>query len=193
MTTELPTRRRWFQFRLRTLLIAVLVLSLPLSWLAVRMDRARRQREAVEAIRALGGQVVYDWQSTPWGGPAKWPRYPAWLRNLLGEDFFQRVVTVIFGKSPYQPTVPPPTSQFTQQKEPEVVNDDLAVLADFHGLEAVLISSRHVDDTGLEYLYRLKGLRGLHLVHTKVTRKGVQRFQKAVPTCGVIVIGDYPP
>jgi hypothetical protein len=57
MIEELPKRRRWLQFRLRTLLIAVLVLSLPLSWFAVRRERARRQRATIES---LGGRVSYD-------------------------------------------------------------------------------------------------------------------------------------
>lgn len=52
MTDERP---RYFQFRVRTLILSVLVLSLPLSCLAVVVDRARRQREAVEAIEQLGG------------------------------------------------------------------------------------------------------------------------------------------
>lgn len=62
MTDESPKRRRWFQFRLRTLLIAALVLSLPLSWFAWRMEKAKRQREAVQAIEKLGGEAYYDWQ-----------------------------------------------------------------------------------------------------------------------------------
>ncbi len=42
-------RRRWLQFRLRTLLIAILVLSLPLSWFAARMERALMGSEAWES------------------------------------------------------------------------------------------------------------------------------------------------
>ena len=56
--TDKPERR--FQFSLKTLLIAVLILSLPLSWLAVEMDRTRRQKAAVKAIERLGG-VTDDW------------------------------------------------------------------------------------------------------------------------------------
>ena len=73
MTNDHPNRR-WFQFRLRTLLIVVLVLSLPLSWFAVRMERARRQRAAVEAVSELGAIVYYDWEidySLP--GDPIWP------------------------------------------------------------------------------------------------------------------------
>jgi hypothetical protein len=60
MTTDSTKRRRWFQFRLRTLLIVVFMLSLPLSWFAVEMDRARRLRETREAVYSLGGRVLND-------------------------------------------------------------------------------------------------------------------------------------
>lgn len=62
MTEERPRNRRPLQFRLRTLLLSVLVLSLPLSCLAVLSERARKQREAVEAIEQLGGWTD-DWVS----------------------------------------------------------------------------------------------------------------------------------
>ena len=54
MTTDHPNpskpRRRWFQFSLRTLLVLVTVLCV---WLAMTAERARKQRKAVAAIRAL--------------------------------------------------------------------------------------------------------------------------------------------
>ena len=77
-------RRRWFQFRLRTLLIAILVLSLPLSWFAVRLARERRQREAVEAIERLGG----------WAGESTEPSAPKWVRAFVPEGVFSDVVEV---------------------------------------------------------------------------------------------------
>ncbi len=63
----MPERCRWFQFSLRTLLVAALVLSLPLSWFATRMARATKQRAAVEEIERLGGVTLYDWEVPPIG------------------------------------------------------------------------------------------------------------------------------
>jgi len=37
-------KRRWFQFSLRSVLIFVLLVSIGLSWLGVKLERARRQR-----------------------------------------------------------------------------------------------------------------------------------------------------
>jgi hypothetical protein len=52
-------RRRWFQFRLRTVLLGTVVLCLPLGWLSVKLERTRRQRRAVSAITNAGGFVWY--------------------------------------------------------------------------------------------------------------------------------------
>lgn len=41
-------------------MLAVLLVSVVMSWFAVRMERARKQRRAVAAITRLGGTVVYD-------------------------------------------------------------------------------------------------------------------------------------
>ena len=87
------TRRlRWFQYSLRTLLLVMLMASVGMSWFAVKMQWVRRQREAVEVITRLGGFVTYDWRSD---GSGLEPPGPAWLRNLLGEDFFGEVVEVL--------------------------------------------------------------------------------------------------
>ncbi len=68
------------------MLIAILVISLPLSWLGVRMERARRQREAVEVIERLGGSVTY--------APTELS-VPKWILELLGDDFFRDVVHIL--------------------------------------------------------------------------------------------------
>ena len=103
--------RRWLQFSLRTLLVVMTAFTIPLG---IIVNRAYEQREAVAAIEALGGAVIYDWQpslraqsrgtwsihyeATHWTNfftPKKGqPGGPAWLRRLIGDDFFQDVATV---------------------------------------------------------------------------------------------------
>ncbi len=104
-------RRRWMQFSLRGFLV---VLTIGCLWLGWQVNRAREQREAVQAIEALGGVVVYDWQpklTTQSKGEwsvhqGRWkftladgnatPDGPAWLRRIVGEDLFQDVSGVVF-------------------------------------------------------------------------------------------------
>ena len=83
---------RYLTFSLRTLFLALTALAV---WLGVVVNRAREQREAVKAIEALGGYVIYDWQlqPSPDGGsamkPDAKPTAPAWIRRVIGDDFFQ--------------------------------------------------------------------------------------------------------
>ena len=51
--------RSWFRFSLRTLLLATTVLCV---WLAMQVNAARRQKEAVKVILGAGGTVRYDYQ-----------------------------------------------------------------------------------------------------------------------------------
>jgi len=54
---------RWrFQFSLRTLLIVVLVLCLPLGWLGEKVRQARRHQETVKAIEEAGGYVGHEYE-----------------------------------------------------------------------------------------------------------------------------------
>ena len=102
----MATRRRWLQFSLRGFLVALTAFAI---WLGVIANRAREQREAVKAIEAKGGIVQYDWQVDlkrmskiegfegykvirKYGSPGG----AAWLRRRIGNDYFQKVVTVEF-------------------------------------------------------------------------------------------------
>ena len=50
-----------FQFSIRSLLLLTVVVAIPCSWLAVEREQARKQQAAVEAIKKLGGEVMYDY------------------------------------------------------------------------------------------------------------------------------------
>ncbi len=82
-----------FQFGIRTLLVLTVAVALPCSWLAVEMNNAKRQREALEGIGKLDCSVAYDWQVVTFDlnnliPTLPDPPGPEWLRNLLGLDFF---------------------------------------------------------------------------------------------------------
>jgi hypothetical protein len=96
-----PSKRRWFQFSLRTMLVAMFVLSCLLGGFGWRWQRAKKQAAAVATLRALGGDIVrYDYSRVEQpGGSHSYDKklkspLPSFVIAYLGEDFFHNVVLV---------------------------------------------------------------------------------------------------
>ena len=88
---------RRFQFSLRSLLVLVVVVALPCSWLAVEMKNAKRQEQTIQAIEGTGGHVYYDCECDDSGilRLAAEPAAPGWLLHLFGKDQFATVVQAV--------------------------------------------------------------------------------------------------
>ena len=165
MTTEPPKRRRWSQFRLRTLLIAILVLSVPLSWCAWRMERARRQREAVEMIERSGATFLYD-EDTNTVCEVTFLNFhltDADLKHLERLPSLRSIA--VFGC--------------------DISDTGLEHLKGLTKLERLNLDCTHVSDSGLQHLEGLVNLRELHLNETRVTPRGVGKLQEVIPDCRV--------
>jgi hypothetical protein len=102
-----PGWRRWFRYRLSTLLIAITLATIAFAWCRSQMVEARRQRELAVAVEAAGGLFYYDWENhTPrdhsWrfgvtsSSPTRQgsPSGPKWLREWIGDEYFQEIVEV---------------------------------------------------------------------------------------------------
>jgi hypothetical protein len=144
-----PPKRRWFQFSLRSLLIFVLALAIPCAWLGHSIEKKRKEREAVEAILKAGGIVVYDYQKPSMISgrtfkPVEEPHGPAFLRTLLGENFFCEVYAV-------------------QHTNATLTDDEIESLQRFPHLEDLNLSDCHMSATAAAHLGRLAALRGLAL------------------------------
>lgn len=164
MSEKHPKGRRWFQFRLWTLLAAVLVLSLPLSWFAMRMERARKQREAVEAIEKAGGHTGFSLNDLIARSSTRKPER-TWLRGLLGDDFFDPVLQAYMSTN---------TS-----------NDDLEHLKALPRLRILDLRDTQITDVGLKHLCELRGLKFLWIHNTQVTPEGVKELREALPDCEI--------
>ena len=192
--TDRP-KRRWFQFRLRTLMVFVTLCAVACSWFAVKLQQARRQREAVEAIREAGGHVTYDYEIDADGSRIQSPEPPgpAWLRKTLGVDFFSDVRCVYFyalwsgfGDDGMEHLKELPSLQELYLSHTQVGDAGLEHLKGLTSLKWLRLSNTKVSNAGLEHLRGLTSLRELRLYDTQVTDAGIYELKKALPNCIII-------
>ena len=83
-------KRRWFRFSLRSLLVLIAVLAVPIVWLGKEWRQSKHEQEVAEQLRKLGFSVElkgpYDSGFWP-GGPPQ----PGW-RNIARQVIGERIV-----------------------------------------------------------------------------------------------------
>jgi hypothetical protein len=200
-TNKIP--RRWCQFSLRSLLLLVLAVSLSMGLLVVPIDRAHRQRAAIDALRRAGWEVHCE--DTGAG--------PAWAKRILAHGFFaeavrahsRRAVTdeelvhlrrlprlralIISGRGVtddgmiHVGELHELTSLYLCTTE--VGDEGLSPLGRLTELRGLYLTSTQVTDVGLGHLAQLGNLKELHLYRTHVTDEGVRQLQAALPECKI--------
>ena len=168
-------KRRWFQFSLRSLLIFTAIAAVACGWLGRKIEQKRREHEAAEAIRKLGGVVNYNYQRGAGPRPS-WrlsgePSGSAWLRKLLGENFFSEIEFV--GLAPRPETTD------------AALNAAFESLKGMPRLQFLYLAGTKIIDDRLENLNPLTQLQGLELHKTKVSEAGIEKLQKALPNCKI--------
>jgi len=171
----------------------VVLLSLPLGWFALKMRQAERQRKAVEAIREVGGWVGYDYQRTEDGVVETWrePPAPAWLRELIGDDFFSEATGVYaYGTNAGDVVLEHlkglPRLEWLSISGRQITDARLKHLKGLTGLDWLVLSGTEVRDGGLVHLRGLTELKYLNLTATHVTEEGIEELRKALPNCKII-------
>ena len=193
---------RWqFQFTIRTLLVLPPVVAVTCSWLAVEMQRAKRQQEAVVVIRKAAGDVRYDDQEC-FKAP---PPGPAWLRNLMGDDFFvdvtwaglgrdfddsgletfealPRLVGLFMADTKISDAGLVHSKGLTRLQQlhlqfTKIGDSGLTNVEGLSQLQVLVLLGTQVGDAGLQHLQGLRQLRGLNLAGTKVTDAGLKYLE----------------
>ena len=181
---------RWrFQFGLRSLLILVLATAVSCSWLAVEVERAERQRGALQALKKYPNIIRFDYESSP---TQQGPPGPEVLRRFLGVEFFADVEFVCLGvdndftdaEIAHLEALP----QLKTLNLPGAAITDTGVsrLATLRRLTWLDIGYAKISDAGLEHLAELSQLSELHINDTNVTDEGAQRLQHVLPTCKIV-------
>jgi len=141
---------RWrFQFSIRSLLLLTVAVAIPCSWLAVDVQQATKQKEAVEALKKMDVTVGYSEVSDSFGYLRGDRPGPAWVRKLVGDAFFLSPGLLFFGKD-----------RATIDLERLTVLDQVSV---------VCFDRNQVTDVEGEYLLRLNKLHDLFLTNAEIT------------------------
>jgi len=198
MTEKLKTaepgekpQRRWYSFRLRTLLIFVTLAGSGFGWPGFKVQESQRQQAAVAAIENLGGAVMYDYEFDRHGGhlPNAEPPGPSWLHTLLGDDFFRTACQVFLydiadERSPIDTRLEnlkalPHLKRLVLDCAPQTLVTD-ASLENVKGLaklEYLSLMSRNISDAGFDHFKGLVQLKDLSVVGTTVTDAGLESLQ----------------
>ena len=162
-------------------------------WLGLHLQAAKRQRKAVETIRAAGGWVAYDyaWKDGDWikGGKSS---VPQWLSTTLGEDAFHSVVAVhmaamfhlaydgshshigpdpdaVISSEVWQAIENLPSTQWLSLNARTLSDEELRHLRGLRRLTELKMEAVPIDGSGLEHLASLANLQSLSLsrIHLK--------------------------
>jgi hypothetical protein len=171
MTT--PGRGRRLTLSVRGFMLLVLALGL---WLGLRVNQARRQRIAVEAILAAGGHVLYDWQQAQREAPPG----PEWLRRLIGDEFFRTAaeVNLSSGHVPVTPDVIEhvqvlPGLELLVLPKELATDSSMAAISGLTDLEALYIDGpARITDAGVAHLANLDKLAVLRIEGASLTETG---------------------
>ena len=201
---------RWrFRFTIRSLLAMVIVIAIPLSWLAAARQQAERQRAAIDAIAKLTADRVTI-------GVAEHTE-PGWsvkLVKLLGLEFFEDVLVVdMAGTNTTDAQLERLKClghiHLLNLRETAITDAGLINLKGLHQLGSLRLGKTKISDAGLVNLLglsnlheldlsqtaitdaglaKLKGLQNLtklHVEFTAVTDAGVRELQRGLPNCKI--------
>ena len=180
--------RPWWhslRFSLQALIILVLMIGLGLGCAVHLIRGAHCQRDTVAAIERSGGTVWYDWE---WKDdrpiPNGKPRWPKWLVDRVGVDYFGHVVSVVFAAqdgrlsdSELAAVRPVGRLENLYLSSSSVTDAGLSQIEDQSSLESLWLDFSQVSDGGLSHLKRLTSLKRLCLCGTKVTDAGVAQLK----------------
>ncbi|MGA2254797.1 MAG: hypothetical protein ABSG53_09060 [Thermoguttaceae bacterium] len=175
--------RRRFQFGIRSLLVMAVAVAITSSWFGAEMRQAKEQRKKVETFNRLTGDANYDWQVDRHGNrlPNAQPSQPAWLRDLLGDDFFAEVVSVhatYRGDAEVVQLKAWKHLRILSLTKTDLTDTGLACIAGLSQLQNLCFSSKRVTDAGLAHIPRLTKLETLCFANTEVTDGGLAHIAR---------------
>lgn len=174
MTDSLPEnpdrpRRRWFQFRLRTLLAAVVVCSAALALWNIYVEPYRRQQRTIARILKIKGSLATEAVG------------PAWLGKLTGGGFFADIINVDLSGIPVDAGLAAELVGLRGLRElnligSRITDQAMPAIGRLDRLTSLSLGENSISDAGLAHLAGLTQLSTLGLNQTQITDRGLQHL-----------------
>ncbi len=151
-------RRRWFRFSLRTLLIVVTALAIPLGWVGWRLGQVRRERATIAWVEEMGGRVYFLSETDK----------RSWWEESANKWFGERVRVVSLRNT--QVNDLSPLAELKKLEKLWLINtqvSDISPLAELKNLKGLSLDNTQVSD--LSPLEELKNITFLHLSDMSVS------------------------
>jgi Leucine rich repeat len=157
--------RKVLRFSVRGLIVVVLVIG---GWLGWIVRSARIQREAVAALKRDQVPVSCDFEfnNDQFIQDAR-PRWPNWMVEALGVDYFGHVVVVTFCQAEAI------DREEGKERTREEIDLDIARLGVFNRMEDLTLFGTNVTDDSLTHPKELSNLKLLSLVGTEISDAGL--------------------
>lgn len=187
------------RFSLRT---GFIILTLFCLLLGNRVAELRREAIAIESLRAAKASITWGTPWNPqWGGDYYFaPKRSRVARILLGSQPEDRVCHVRF---PNQWKVAEKKCDDTslqtwlphlealggireiEVEGTRITSDGVSQLTRFKTLEVLKLCNVAVDDSAVDALTKLRRLKFLDILHTRISIEGARRIQTALPNCRI--------
>jgi internalin A len=177
LTAEKPPKLRWYQWRLRSLFLLILMVAMGMSWLTVTIQNQRKQKAAVEEIKKAGGLGSVGYEIT-------------WLGKLLRDDSLADVTYLDLTGQSVTDDMFVHLEEFKQLQtlalaKSNITDAGLTHLRGLNQLQFLTLDDTEVTDAGLANLQGLRQLQLLELKGTRVTDHGIRKLQLALPKCDI--------
>jgi hypothetical protein len=157
-TEPSSSHRRRLQFRLRTLLAAMLLVCLGLTFWSVYIRPYRQEARIIAQLQEHGAVLTTETEG------------PAWLRAIAGDEFFRRIVKAelsdprVVDEDLRLLTGAPRLRQLMIDAPGRITSEGLRNLAAMSSLEHFTLVGPTANDEGLRRISQAKQLESLHLL-----------------------------
>ena len=146
------------------------------------MEKARRQRRAVEEIERLGGIAVYEWEFVPpsVSGISPKPNLP-WSQALVGDDNYDKIAFIFIDGQNFDDALADHVKWFTGLRcllieDARVTDAGLKELAELPYVHEIQIIGGEITDVGLRHLGEFSNLSDLMLFGTQFDDDGLKHL-----------------